>query len=74
MTSVATEPQKRPRQSPWPAAFDRRFEAVVFDWDGRSVAGPWGAIGTLKGDSLTVQYNGIMQLSDFEDAVYALIR
>ena len=37
MTSVATEPQKRPRQPPWPAALDRRFEAVVFDWDGTAV-------------------------------------
>ena len=37
MTSVATEPQKRPRQPPSPAALDRRFEAVVFDWDGTAV-------------------------------------
>ena len=35
--------------------------------------GPWGATGTLKGDSLTVQYNQIMQMTDFEDAVYVLI-
>jgi hypothetical protein len=47
---------------------------IVFDWEGWSVAGPWGAIGTLKGDLLTVQYNLIMQLSDFEDAVYVLVR
>ena len=37
MTSVATEPQKRRWQPPWPAALDRRFEAVVFDWDGTAV-------------------------------------
>jgi len=34
---------------------------IVFDWEGWSVAGPWGAI-------------GIMRLSDFEDAVYVLVR
>jgi hypothetical protein len=43
---------------------------VVFEWEGWSVAGPWGATGTVTGDSLTVRYNQIMQLTDFEDAVY----
>ena len=30
----------------------------------------WDATGTLKGDSLEVRYNVIMELSDFENAVY----
>src|SRR5687768_14089090 len=34
--------------------------------------GRWEAIGTLTGDSLEVRYNGIMALSDFDDAVYRL--
>ena len=46
---------------------------VTFEWEGWSTAGPWGARGTLKGDSLTVTYNLIMQLTDFEDAVYVLM-
>jgi len=46
--------------------------AITFEWEGWSVAGPWGATGTLKDGSLTVRYNGIMQLTDFEDAVYLL--
>ena len=46
--------------------------AITFEWEGWSVAGPWGATGTLNGNSLTVQYNGIMQLTDFVDAVYVL--
>ena len=46
---------------------------TTFEWEGWSVAGPWGASGTLEGDALTVQYNQMMQLSDFEDAVYVLI-
>ena len=33
-------------------------------------AGPWGATGTLRGDTLTVGYNTVMSMSDFEDAVY----
>jgi hypothetical protein len=45
---------------------------VTFAWEGWSVAGPWAATGTVKDGSLTVQYNLIMQLSDFENAVYAL--
>jgi len=43
---------------------------ITFEWDGWSVAGPWGASGTLQGDTLTVRYNQIMQLTDFEDAAY----
>jgi hypothetical protein len=43
--------------------------AITFEWEGWSVAGPWGATGTLNGNSLTVQYNPTMQGTDFEDAV-----
>jgi len=46
---------------------------ITFEWEGWSAAGPWGATGTIRGDSLTVEYNLIMQLTDFEDAVYALV-
>jgi hypothetical protein len=47
---------------------------ITFEWEGWSAAGPWGATGTLQGDSLRVQYNFIMQMTDFEDAVYSLAR
>jgi hypothetical protein len=43
---------------------------INFEWDGWSVAGPWGATGVLSGDSLSVSYNIIMVMSDFEDALY----
>jgi hypothetical protein len=43
---------------------------ITFQWEGWSSAGAWGATGTLNDGSLTVRYNLIMQLSDFEDAVY----
>ena len=46
---------------------------ITFEWEGWSAAGPWGATGTIRGDSLTVEYNLIMQMTDFEDAVYALV-
>jgi hypothetical protein len=45
---------------------------IAFTWEGWSVVGPWGATGRLTGDSLTVQYNLVMQATDFEDAVYTL--
>ena len=48
--------------------------AITFEWEGWSAAGPWGATGTLRGDSLRVQYNFIMQMADFEDAAYTLAR
>ncbi len=44
---------------------------IVFQWEGGSAAGPWGATGSLSGDRLSVRYNIIMLLTDFEDAVYA---
>jgi hypothetical protein len=47
--------------------------AITFDWEGWSIAGQWGATGTLKNGVLTVQYNFIMQMSDFEDAAYVLM-
>ena len=46
---------------------------ITFDWEGWSVAGAWGASGTLESASLTVRFNVIMQLTDFEDAVYVLM-
>ena len=46
---------------------------IDFSWNGWSIAGPWGATGTLKDRELTVRYNIIMAMSDFEDAVYMLV-
>jgi hypothetical protein len=46
---------------------------ITFMWEGWSIAGPWGATASLEGDMLAVRYNPIMQLSDFEDAVYRRI-
>ena len=46
---------------------------ITFEWEGWSAAGPWGATGTIRGDSLTVEYNLVMQWTDFEDAVYVLM-
>ncbi len=43
---------------------------VSFNWEGWSAAGPWGATGELTEELLTVEYNLIMQLSDFVDGVF----
>jgi len=43
---------------------------ISFAFDGSNRAGPWDAVGTLRGDSLLVQYNPVMSLADFEDAVF----
>jgi hypothetical protein len=52
--------------------YEQTETAVTFHWEGWSSAGAWGASGSLDGDMLTVRYNFIMQLTDFEDAVYQL--
>ncbi len=43
---------------------------VSFEWEGWSAAGPWGATAVLTEETLTVRYNLIMQMTDFEDGVY----
>jgi hypothetical protein len=47
-------------------------DTVVFEWEGWSTAGRWEATGTLRGGELAVRYNLVMQLTDFDDAVYVL--
>lgn len=44
--------------------------AITFEWEGSSRAGPWGATGSIGDDTLSVRYNTIMALSDFEDGVF----
>lgn len=50
--------------------YTRADSTITFDWDGWSLAGPWGATGTWNGDSLAVKYNVVMMLTDFMDATY----
>lgn len=45
-------------------------DVIVFEWEGWSAAGPWGATARVVGPSLMVTYNLIMQMTDFEDGVY----
>lgn len=41
-----------------------------FQFDAWNLAGPWEAAATVTEETLTVRYNIIMQLADFEDGVY----
>ena len=50
--------------------YARADSLITFDWDGWSTAGPWGATGTFRGDSLVVKYNPVMQMTDFIDGTY----
>lgn len=54
-------------------AYTETGGGLTFEWEGVNVAGPWGATGALAGSLLTIRYNQIMELSDFENAVYAAI-
>ena len=55
----------------YPGKFSGAASALTFEFDGWSTAGPWLANGVVDGNSLTVKYNTIMMLSDFEDGVYS---
>jgi hypothetical protein len=46
---------------------------LVFHYNAWSAAGALGARGTLRGDTLLLRYNIIMQLTDFEDGVYVRV-
>jgi len=56
----------------YPGRYTESNGVMAFAWEGWNIAGPWAATGTLNGNSLTVNYNSIMQGSDFEDAAYML--
>lgn len=45
---------------------------LTFNFAGSSSAGPWQATGTLDGDTLEVEYNIVMWLSDFRPGTYVL--
>jgi hypothetical protein len=48
---------------------------IIFEFQGRAVNETWDdAIGTLRGDVLTLEFGGSMQHADFEDAAYARLR
>ena len=52
---------------------NKRARASRFEWEGSSIAGPWGAAGVLTAESLAVSYYENMLTSDFEDALYLRI-
>jgi predicted small lipoprotein YifL len=54
----------------YPGEYRREDSAMSFYFDGYNTAGAWVATGTLDGQTLTVAYNLVMMMSDFEDGVY----
>lgn len=54
----------------YPGTYIETNSVITLNWEGWSVMGPWGATGSLSGDALSVRYNLVMQLTDFEDGVY----
>ena len=53
---------------PYRGSYTEESGLLNFTWE--ACCG-WRATGRLEGDSLKVQYNPMMQLADFENAVYA---
>lgn len=54
------------RNGIFPGRYTESRGVVRFAW----TSGDWEATGTLEGNALTVRYNAVMLMSDFEDAVY----
>ena len=54
----------------YPGRYSESNGVITFEWEGWSAAGPWGASGRLTDDTLSVRYNLVMQMTDFEDAIY----
>ena len=54
--------------------YSRSDSLITYIWEGWSTAGPWGATGTLRGDTLAVRYNMIMMMTDFIDGDYVRSR
>ena len=63
-----------PKAMEFTGRWTRSDSTVVFEWDGWSTAGPWGATATVRGDQLVVKYNLVMMLTDFVDATYVLVQ
>jgi hypothetical protein len=58
----------------WSGRYARTDSVLVFHYNAWSAAGELGARGTLRGDTLLLRYNLVMQLTDFEDGVYVRSR
>jgi hypothetical protein len=54
-------------------SYVRSGASITFGWAGWSTAGPWGATATVRGDTLRVEYNDIMRLTDFVDGDYVRV-
>jgi Tol biopolymer transport system component len=54
----------------YPGRYSRVDSVITFDFDAWNLAGAWQATGTLRGELLSIEYNIVMILSDFEDGVY----
>jgi hypothetical protein len=54
----------------WAGRYQRADSVLVFHYDAWSSAGGLEGRGTLRGDTLFLRYNSIMQMTDFEDGVY----
>ena len=42
---------------------------TAFEWESSRAVAEWSATGTFRRDSMAVEYNRVMLLTDFEDAV-----
>jgi hypothetical protein len=58
----------------WAGRYERTDSTIVFHYNAWSAAGGLEGRGTLRGDTLFIKYNVIMQMTDFEDGAYVRSR
>jgi hypothetical protein len=56
----------------WTGEYSRTDSVLTFDFEAGSPDMPWRATGTLDGGRLTIEYNLMMWLADFEPGAYVL--
>jgi hypothetical protein len=57
----------------WSGRYARADSVLVFHYNASRVAGELAAHGTVRGDTLLLQYNFAMNMTDFEDGVYVRV-
>lgn len=66
-----TDAAQRPTWFPYRGYTIRADSLIQFAFNGTNTAGGWAANAAIRGDSLVVDYNNVMEEAGFEDGVYA---
>lgn len=69
---LRTDATNRPTWFPYRGYTVRADSLIQFGFNGTNTAAGWTAKATVRGDSLIVEYNDVMEAAGFEDGAYVL--